>query len=180
MESVSARLSAVEANGTGLPLAALGASPAFVTLLVTATQAALRTHHEEKLNALRNILVNSASRPDIDSDIRERCIALVDQLAPSQLRMLRSYRDRLSPYGDMVRPHTFDPVENRTVDKGNLAELQQLWKDLERFGLVERDPPPTSNTGVTRNGGYVGRVTLLGKRLLAYVSDARPGGEPAV
>jgi hypothetical protein len=58
MESVAKRLEGVKAS-----VDSMREDPAFVTTLMQASQIALRTHREEKLEALRNAVVSSGRRP---------------------------------------------------------------------------------------------------------------------
>lgn len=66
----------------------------FIETVAAAATAAGKTTHEEKLEALRNAVLNSASestRPD--EDLRLRFIGLVDQMVPDHFRILTFYND---------------------------------------------------------------------------------------
>ena len=182
METVTEKLLALD--GSRGRLEGLAKSPEFVTLVVQATQSAGRTHHEEKLASLRNILLNSAERPEVDTEMRQRCIALVDQLSASQLKMLRAEQERRHPYSELIVPIRYSPSDDRT-DGGNWGILQELYKDLERLGLVEQVPddersyPRRTRRTEPRTKGFgqvvvESRLTLLGERLLEYISDVGP------
>lgn len=56
----------------------LSQNPAFVTTLLQATQIAIRTHQEEKIEALRNALVNSAIGTPTSDDVRAIYLNLID------------------------------------------------------------------------------------------------------
>jgi hypothetical protein len=61
----------------------------FITVVLQATSIALRNHQEEKLEALRNAVVNSVLPSSADDDIKLMFLDLVDELKVSHLRLLR-------------------------------------------------------------------------------------------
>jgi hypothetical protein len=61
----------------------------FITVVLKATSIALRNHQTEKLEALRNAVVNSVFPSSADDDIKLVFIDLIDELKVSQLRLLR-------------------------------------------------------------------------------------------
>jgi hypothetical protein len=54
-----------------------------------ATSIALRNHQEEKLEALKNVVVNSVLPSSVDDDLKLMFIDLVDELKVLHLRLLR-------------------------------------------------------------------------------------------
>src|SRR6266478_212213 len=57
----------------------------FVSAVMQATSSAIRTHHEKKIDALRNAVLNSALDRSLDEVKREIFLALVDQLTAIQI-----------------------------------------------------------------------------------------------
>jgi hypothetical protein len=55
-----------------------------------ATQAAIRNHQKEKLEALRNAVLNSAEKNALDEDIKLMFVSLIDTFTPWHLRILSS------------------------------------------------------------------------------------------
>ena len=60
-----------------------------ITVVLQATSIALRNHQKEKLEALRNAVVNSVLPSSADDDIKLMFLDLVDELKVSHLRLLR-------------------------------------------------------------------------------------------
>ena len=125
MESVAKRLEGVEAK-----VDSMRDDPAFVTTLMHATQIALRTHQEDKLEALRNAVVKSAIGKAPTEDLRALFLNLVDEFTPTHLRILRLFQNRGS------------------MDVGSIQQLanqrevtDQIVLGLARSGLVD-DPRP--------------------------------------
>lgn len=68
--------------------------PEFVETLAAAAEAARKTAHQEKLDALKNAVLNAVdheTRPD--EDLRLRFINYIDQMVPAHLRILQFYDD---------------------------------------------------------------------------------------
>ena len=68
----------------------LAASEEFNSAFAQAAQAAIRTHDEEKLEALRNAVLNTALSKEPDGDRQAIFVSIVDRLAPSHLRVLKA------------------------------------------------------------------------------------------
>jgi hypothetical protein len=61
------RLQELESRLEGFDPNELGDDPAFLSVALEATDRAMRTHHEEKVTALRNIVLNKAAHIAIDA-----------------------------------------------------------------------------------------------------------------
>lgn len=68
----------------------LAADEAFISAFAQATQAALKTHQQEKLEALRNAVLNVAVGQESD-DRQTNFIALVDRFTPAHLKVLQKF-----------------------------------------------------------------------------------------
>jgi hypothetical protein len=81
----------------GLTPEALAKDEAFVSAFAQATQAALRTHQQEKLDALRNAVLNVALGREPDADRQGQFLSLVDRFTAAHLIphliLLRFFQD---------------------------------------------------------------------------------------
>jgi len=83
----------------------------FVTMLIQAQLVALRNHHLEKREALRNAIVNVALSMEGVSDLHLAFVRFVDELSPAHVRLLKAIKDRegeiahLKTYPDHLSPH---------------------------------------------------------------------------
>ncbi|HXF27840.1 MAG TPA: hypothetical protein VN610_11210, partial [Bryobacteraceae bacterium] len=75
----------------------------FISALLQATQAAVKTHHAEKLKALRNAVVNVAIGKDLNEDRDAVFLSVIDQFTPTHLRLLRFFQDP-QRYGAIILP----------------------------------------------------------------------------
>lgn len=72
----------------GLTWEALVGKPDFVDVFLRASQAAGRTHREEKLEGLRNAVLNSAVHSDLSGDKQMMFVSYLEDLTPSHLKVL--------------------------------------------------------------------------------------------
>lgn len=157
LESVARRLEAV-----GAKVDSLGDDAAFVTTMLHATHIALRTHQEEKLEALRNAVVNSAIGTGPEDDIRAIFLNLVDGFTPTHLRILSFFQNRNS-----LDSAAFE----RLRDARAVTDL--MVNELARGGLIEDTRPyvargrDTGDSLLTLNW----TLTKLGTRFLTFVSS---------
>jgi hypothetical protein len=154
-QSLAERLKGVEAR-----LESLGENPAFVTTVLQATQIALRTHQEEKLEALRNAVVNSTSGQVLEDDKRAVFLNLVDTFTPTHLRIVKYFQNRES---FDVRTELLDV---RAVQQSRKAtELTNIMvEELARNGLLEDHRP------------YAVRGRDTGESLLTFAWTVSPLG----
>ena len=104
-------------------------SPAFQTAFIHASQIATRTHQEQKLEALRNIVLNSSIPKSLEDDILAMFLNWIDYFSELHISTLRHlhYLDSYDP----EQLHTYFPMleEKRAV-------YNQVLKDLASRGLI--------------------------------------------
>ena len=150
------RLYDLENSIDGFKFDDLSNNEQFVSATLQATQAALRTHQQEKLEALRNAVLNTALGDGGDDDRRAIFLSLVDTLTPLHLRILKSLdkndklptRTAFSTLVGNVTQQTKSMIDSRAV--------KLLIEDLSRAGLLQR----------TENQEYV--VALEGRWTSAW------------
>jgi hypothetical protein len=105
LEDLAESVAALEERTDGLSFEKLAEDEGFVDAVVAATRAAQATHAQEKLDALRNGVLNTLG-PDAPSlDEQARFFRLVEQFTPAHLRLL-AFLDDPGP--------VFDPAGNRS------------------------------------------------------------------
>jgi hypothetical protein len=104
-------------------------SPAFQTAFIHASQIATRTHQEQKLEALRNIILNSSIPKSLEDDILAIFLNWIDYFSELHISTLRHlhYLDSYDP----EQLHTYFPMleEKRPI-------YNQVLKDLADRGLI--------------------------------------------
>lgn len=150
----------------------------FVSALLQATSAAMRTHEQSKLDALRNAVINTALQPGTDEIMSTMFLSLVDQLTPTHLRVLAYFedpakwaRDHGHPFpdgwqmGPPTQPLLHALPELTRHDKIYVSIIQ----DLNAKGLIEMSPNSLS-TNMNANSAQRSATTALGKGFLAFIS----------
>lgn len=157
----------------------------FASVLLSATQAAVRTHSEAKLAALAAAVENSATGISITADLQLLFIRFLDELTPSHLALLGTLKQheeaasKLQEYEALRRLYV-----KVTDDRLSDEEFKLLCNDLSsrvlaRFsdaledfgGIAERSLIVSTST----LDGPTVIVTELGRRMLAFVCEQAAG-----
>lgn len=89
LQSVLDHLFAIAEEDQAISVESLLSNPDFVAFVMATTQAAVLTSSEEKLNALRNAILNLATGVDVGEDQRSVFLRAISDLTPTHLRILR-------------------------------------------------------------------------------------------
>jgi hypothetical protein len=92
-EDLARRLHDLETRVEGFRFDDLNKNDQFVSATIQATQAVLRTHQKEKLEALRNAVLNVALKKEKNADRQAEFMAFVDRFQPLHLEILRFCRN---------------------------------------------------------------------------------------
>lgn len=154
----------------------LAANETFVTVVMQASQVAIRNHQQAKLDALRNAVLNSALPNPPQEDEQMIFLRLIDQLTPWHLRVLSLLND---PVGWMQRNNVKNPgwhtggvstvIEHCLPDlRGQRDTYDQIVRDLQAEGLVGQGQ---FVHGTMTGGGMVeSRTADRGKRFIRFIS----------
>lgn len=88
-QDIADRLAKLESAGS-FNVEDLGKSEVFVSTLMQASTIAIRNHRKEKLDALRNAILNTATGRSPGDTQREMFLGLVDMLTTDHIRILRA------------------------------------------------------------------------------------------
>jgi hypothetical protein len=104
----------------------LATSEEFISAFAQATQAALRTHQKEKLEALRNAVLNTAINKVPDDNRRAVFLSLIDRLAPAHMNLLEGLHNSTIPrrgsndygYNEWEQNHRYIAQQSPDVYRG--------------------------------------------------------------
>jgi len=173
---IFSRLKMLEEKVEGFKIENLAQNEVFISTLLYATQAAMRTHQDEKLAALRNAVINSAIRSSIDENLQLMFLNLVDRYTQWHLILLhflddpRQYgvRNKIS-YPSWSMGGTSALLEFAMPElKGKREFYDQIVKELYSDGLLNSDT--FLHTTMTDQGMFASRTTAIGKQFLAFIS----------
>ena len=140
MEDIAEALRALEQN-IGIKIEALQNNDLFITVVTQATRVAIGNHQREKLEALKNVIVNSASSHE-NEDIQIIFIRFIDELTPSHLFLLKFFIDEEERLGKIKSyAEVFDMVVSGKINIASKDDLRMLVGDLSTRGVlrVSRD-----------------------------------------
>lgn len=166
MAQVGEKLKQLETEG--LKLADLQDNEQFISAVMQASQAALRTHQAAKLAALRNAVVNIAKGQAPDEALQHLFLVFVDSLTELHLQILKAFQAPVPPPGMGMGGLGNVLEHNIPALRGRQDMYGQFWKDLYSRGLVN-----TEGLNLTMSGSGLAqkRTTELGDRLLAFISE---------
>lgn len=104
LEDLARRLRDLEGKVEGFNFDDLGKNEQFVSATLQATQDALRTHQKEKLDALKNAVMNVALGHEPDTDRQQHFLALIDRFSDTHLILLRFFKEPTTYFQRAGRP----------------------------------------------------------------------------
>jgi hypothetical protein len=152
--------------------------PIFVTTVLQATQVALRSHQKEKLEALRNAILNTAIGNAPNDDLQLMFLNFIDSFVPWHLRILTFFQNPRT-YGEKKGINYPDYYAGgaETVLIKTFPELasqrsfyDQIAKDLDVRGLMDGGGLQAT---LTASGMFQKRTTKLGDEFLSFINRAQ-------
>lgn len=155
----------------------LADDPVFVDAVVHATRAAQATHQTEKLEALRNAVLNSTLTGAPDIDEQSRFFRLVEEFTPAHIIILRVFADPGRWFDDhgLTRGNYMMGSRTQVLEDG-VPEFrgQADWYNLLVGDLNRANLMLASLSGVVTGGGmFQPLLSPLGQRFLRFISDPR-------
>jgi hypothetical protein len=145
----------------GIDINSLQDNPQFIDLLMKATQIALRSSQKEKVEALRNAILNSAIKIELDDVINEIFLNLLDNLTPVHINLLMHFLGK----GTCTSPQLDHFATWHPILKDQPLLYGIVWKDLIGRELLE------SRVHGEKQKIIEAKITELGKKLLRFISD---------
>ena len=180
IENIAEGLKGLEEKVEGFKIEDLSNNDAFITTVTHATQAAIRNHQQEKLEALRNAVLNAALSSTLEEDLQLMFLEFVDSLTPWHLRVLK-FLDNPKGWGQkhgitypswsMGGPSA--ALEHAFADLRGKRQLYDIFvKDLYTRGLLSTDSLHTMMTG---EGMLASRTTDIGKQFISFITSPLEG-----
>jgi hypothetical protein len=179
LSSLAEVVSSIEEKTGGLSPEELSKNEMFITAAVQATQVALRTHQEEKLQALKAAVLNSALPGAPQEDQQLMFLHFIDELTPWHLRVLALFnapkvwvKDNYIQIPSWMGGAPSTLLEYCFPEIRKPAEFyNQIFRDLQVRGLLAQGQ--YLNATMTVEGMFQSRTTELGRSFLSFISGKR-------
>ena len=176
VESIGIGLKELAEKVEDLRLEELSQNETFITTATHASQAAIRNHQKEKLEALRNAVLNAALPNAPEEDLQLMFVYYVDSFTPWHLVILKFF-DNPKEWGNKhdIKFPSFTSGSPSTILELTLKELQgkQEFYDLFSKDLFARGLLSTGSLHIsmTEAGMFASRTTALGKQFLSFITS---------
>ena len=142
----------------------LRGNEAFVSVVMHSSQIALRNHQKEKLEALRNAVLNAALPDAAEQDLQHMFLTFVDSFTPRHLRLLKCLDESKVIYSEKDLDGFFPELKDQQ------DFYSQIIRDLHSCGLTTL-LSPSDDTVVDRHRIFDQNVTDLGKKFLHFITS---------
>lgn len=168
-----------------ISLEELSKNEEFVTIVTKATLLAQQNHQNEKIEAFKNIVLNSTewlSKGEAIFDWSHKFLMIVDQISPLHILLLKTFqnpaktaRDQNVNFDEIVSASNKEVFFKFFPDlKDRSALANQCWKELHSFGFVALDNFTKSEGGESmpylhNHGKLLPQTTDFGNKFLNMI-----------
>lgn len=147
----------------------------FIDAAMDATQIALRTSEKDKLEALKNALLNSALPNSPDESFRKIFFSFIDIFGVFHIKILELFQNPRKwfpkhgmQYQEIVMGGALGHLIEKAFPMLKREIYDQIWKDLYLRGLVSTEGLQTM---MTASGVEAKRTTGIGDAFLDFISN---------
>jgi hypothetical protein len=173
IEKLDSGLRELERKVESIDLEELADNPDFVTTVLQASQIAERNHQEEKIDALRNAVLNSALNKGPDESEEQMFLNIIDRSTVWHLRILKvlqhpkSWFERqeidYSGIDERILSHVLEAALPKLQDRESF--YNHILNDLKSQGLIDVDLEAHYHLGRAKSS----YITEMGSRLIKYI-----------
>ncbi|MFC1793207.1 hypothetical protein ACFL3Q_06430 [Planctomycetota bacterium] len=173
LEDTANDLKALETKVEGFKIENLKENEAFVDVMLHSWKISMRNHQKEKLEALRNAVLNAALPSAPEEDLQHMFLTFVDSFTPWHIRILQRLDELEVIYNEKNLNGFFPELEDRQ------DFCSQIFRDLHSCGLTPL-LYSTDDIVVYKHQPIEHNVTHLGKQFLQFITLSQPliGGCP--
>ncbi|TAL32959.1 MAG: hypothetical protein EPN93_14930 [Spirochaetes bacterium] len=162
----------------GITIESLQENEKFFTVLVTASNIAIKNHLKEKLDALKNAVINSALPGAPDDVLQQIFLNLIDNCTTWHIAILKLYHGPVQwaqenghIFPDWSMGGIPSVIESAYPELNGQREVYNIvWQELNRYGLINTD-----NIAITMtvSGMLSKRTTSIGDMFLEFISSPK-------
>ena len=175
MEEMGEALRVIEEK-MGIVLESLQQNDEFIDVALEATRIAIKTSNQEKHEALKSAILNSALPNPPEESLQKMFLSFIDTLTVWHLKLLELFNDppayiekhkiNFTGYSMGAMSHLVEIAFPELRGRRDLYDL--IWKDLYSRALVTTEGLHTMMTG---SGIIAKRTTEIGKLFLDYIKN---------
>jgi hypothetical protein len=163
----------------GIDIEQLKSNDVFVDTLLQASQIALRNSQQDKINALKNAVINSALPQPIEQTLQQMFLDWIDTFTVWHIRVLGLFHnpqqwatDNNKPLPTNISMGGLDTILGYAFPElaQDRALYDQIWKDLYQKGLLNTD---SLHVTMSWSGLIARRTSELGEKFLMYISEKK-------
>ena len=178
LQSLAEGLEALANRVGGFDAESLAHNEAFVSVALQASRAAIQTHHKEKLEALRNAVLNVAAGRAPDEDEQAMFLSYIETLTAWHIRMLKFFEApmRMAAARGARTDYSFagalaQPLEEVYPElRGRRDFYDQIARDLKTRGFLN-SADDVLHVMMTGSGMNAKRTTEMADRFLAFITS---------
>lgn len=157
--SLFEQLLELEEKVKGIDIEELAKNEVFISSLYSASGIAAKTHKVEKLEALKNCVINSALNINIEEDLQSIFFDFIDTMTPSHIKILKLIKNGVvmqtwNPKDEsfiirILCEHVFEPITGINYDRNNKnipeirmppkLTIREILRDLFAKSLLLRN-----------------------------------------
>jgi len=176
MESIADGLKELEEKVEGFKIEELSKNEFFITTVMHATQAAVRNHQKEKLDALRNAALNAALPNAPEEDLQMIFLGYIDSLTTWHIRILKLFDNPIEWFksnGKKFPELLFGGLEDLLLRaypelRGQRGFYDQVFKDLNERGLITTE---SLHVGMSGHGLTEKRTSEMGEAFIRFITS---------
>lgn len=176
IESIANGLKELEEKDEGFKIEELANNDMFITTVMHASQVAIRNHQEEKLEALKNAVLNAASPNAPEEDIQLMFLHFIDTLTPWHIRILTFFEDPkgwAEKYNVKLPDLEFGSPSHALLHafpelRSYSDFVDQVVKDLYAGGLMSIE---SLKTTMPKQGIFASRTTDFGSQFIQFITS---------
>ncbi len=158
----------IELESRGVDIGQLSENEEFVSAVLHASQIAIRTHRQEKREALRNALFNIASGKAPEESLQQIFLEYIDAFSELHVQLLKFFQTPPNTSNVMMGALSSVIEQGMPNLKGKRQAYGQVWNDLIARGLLDNVGLHVMMTGQGLAGK---RTTELGDAFLDFISE---------
>lgn len=174
--NIAESLEELQEKVEGFNLNSLCENELFISILNRASQLAISNHQKEKVDALKNAVINTALNINIDENEQMMILNLLDTMTPWHLKLIGYFENPTFRYNEN------NTSLNENIMENPIAPLIEIYIELEgRDGFINLIIQDLYNNGIINNKNFNSvmissgmlspRLTDFGMRLLQFIED---------